>query len=838
MRSAPGGGGARVVLADGRIARLRQLCPEDQAAVLNLHQKLEQRDQYFRFFGPLPPRAADLVRGMTAPANAGHGSVGVFVAGVPLGVANYEVLTDPIVAEVALAVSGDAQAHGVGTLLLEHLVSLARRRGVRRFVAEVLTENARMLRVFRASGLGCRLRHEGSVTHLDIVLDASDSYLDAVAEWERVAAAVNLRAVLRPSSLVVVGGGPEPGSDARAVLGNLIAGGYTGRLFAVDPSAGEGPEAVVGVTTVPTVAALPVACELAVLCVPADAVAEVAGRCGQRGVRALVVVSPGPDGEPGRDDLFEVVRRYGMRMVGPGSLGVTNSDPAIRLDATLARLPQPAGSIGLVTQAGRGGLALRDRLSELGLGLSTMVSTGDKRDVSGNDLLMWWSHDDATSAVALCLESFGNPRKFSRLCQALARRKPLLAVRNGGQAGGPSAPDLLISTVRRDALFRQAGVVVVDTATELVSTLAALSWQPLPPGNRVAVITNAGVAGMLDPGGYARAGLLAAELGESTVATLGALPEGPPLADPVRTAATVDAGTFARCLAAVLADDGVDAVIAVTVRTAIGDPIGGLAGLGRGVKPVLAVRLGQAEAITALRDAGGAPRTACYASPVEAVGVVGRLAAYARWRCRPETLPAPPTDVDLPRAVAVVGEHLRLSPAGGWLGPSARVELLRCFGIPVLETRFASAVGASCPESGASAEPVVRPNGREPRISMHADDVFGPLVELGLGGTDTDPVTDRNARLTPLTGADADELLRGLRASSALFGSQATPALDHAAVRDVLLRVGLLAQLLPEVAELHLHPLVVTSRGCQVLEARIQVVVPGASDPFLPGLRG
>lgn len=198
------------------------------------------------------------------------------------------------------------------------------------------------------------------------------------------------------------------------------------------------------------------------------------------------------------------------------------------------------------------------------------------------------------------------------------------------------------------------------------------------------MITNAGVVGMPDTGVSAREGLVPAQLSDATVATLRPfLPEGPPLANPVRTAATVDAGVFARCLAAVLADDGVDAVIAVTVRTAVADPIGGLAGLSRGAKPVLAVRLGQAEAVTALRDACGAARTGSYASPMEAVAVLGRLAAYARWLCRPDVLPAPPADVDLPRAVAVVGEYLRLSPAGGWLEPSETVELLRCFGIPV-----------------------------------------------------------------------------------------------------------------------------------------------------------
>jgi acyl-CoA synthetase (NDP forming)/GNAT superfamily N-acetyltransferase len=879
--------GARVVLADGRIALLRELRPQDQAGVLRLHQQLPRRDQYFRFFGPLPPKAAELVRGMSEPVNARHGSVGVFLGPTPLGVANYEVLADPTVAEVALAVSGTAQTHGVGTLLLEYLASLARRHGVRRFVAEVLSENSRMLRMFHASGLSCHTNYEGSVTHVEMALDETSAYLDAMGERERGADAVNLRALLRPASLVVLGAEPTADSAGRAVLANLQTGGYTGQLYVVDSHL----EQIGGVASVPTIEALPVACELAVLCVPAGRVADTARRCGQRGVQVLVVISPGSslDREQ-QDELLAEVGRYGMRLVGPGSLGVANTDPSVAMDATIAASRAPGGSIGLISQAGGIGIALRGQLAHLGLGLSTMVSTGDKHDVSGNDLLLWWRHDEATTAAVLCLESFGNPRKFVRLCQSLAQTKPVLALRTATSGSAPRATTArmatpTISTARRDALFRQAGVIAVDTATALVGTLATLSWQPLPRGNKIAVITNAG-AGMLRAGECAHADVVLAILQPATVTVLRTLLTEPvSVANPVRTTALVAEDTFARAVATLLADPGVDAVVATTIRTAVGDPIDGLTALAPGEKPVLAVRLGQPGAVEALRDTGGITRTASYAEPAEAVAVLGRLNSYARWLTRPTPSPTQAQDVDVPRALGVLREHLRVAAAGDWLSPMNSLDLIDCFGIPHLAWRFArdeeevvaafSELGrplvmnavlesqaCGVPSTGVSGvrdsdqavaalrelteqfraalcgvllQPTAPP-GRELLIKVHSDGVFGPLVEFGLGGADTNMAADRIARLSPLAETDAEELLHALPCSEALFGARSTPSPTFLAARAVLLRASLLADLLPEVTDLELNPLIVgPDSGAVVVHARVRAAPSTAPDPLLPG---
>jgi len=881
--------GVRAVLADGQVALLRPLHPDDQDAVRVLHENLPERDCYFRFFGAIPPRLNDLVFRMAAPVSTRHGSMGAFLDGELVGVAHYEVLADPTTAEVAMAVANTSQAHGVGTLLLEHLVSLARRHGVRRFVAEVLSENGRMLRVFSDSGLPYKVRPDGSVTHVDVVLDEIETYLDAMADRERRADTASLSALLRPRSVVVIGAGRHRGSVGYAVLENIKSGGYAGQLYAVNPHADE----ILGVPSYQTVADVPAVCDLAVVCVPAGLVPDVAEQCGQHGVRSLLVITAGLTSDPAlRDRLLAAVRRHGMRMVGPNCVGIANSDPSVRLDATFAPPPAPAGGIGLVTQSGGIGIALREQLGQLGLGLSAMVSTGDKYDVSGNDLLMWWQQDPATTAVALYLESFGNPRKFGRLARAVAQVKPVVAVRTGTseaaqRAAASHTAAAATPAVTRDALFRQAGVITVDTPAELIGTLAALSWQPLPAGNRVAVVTNAGGAGVLAADASATADITLAELSADTVTRLRALlPPTASLHNPVDTTAAVDVDTFQRCVAAVRADPGVDAVIVATVRTAVGDPITALGTIATGDKPLLAVRLGQQAAVAALDDIRGMPATASYADPAAAVEVLGRMAGYARWRQRANPPAALPDDVDVPTALIILRQKLRAEPAGGWLDPEAVAGLLGCFGIPLVSSRFAVGAGEAVEcfraaggpvvikavaegvlhksshggvildvrdESGvraAVAELTVRfgdalrgvlvqplaASGRELLVGVHSDGVFGPLVVFGLGGVDTDVIADRAAQLAPLGAADVDDLLGGLRSSVKLFGPDT--ALDVDAVRDVLRRVGLLAQLVPEIVELDLNPLIVRSSGREAVDAWIRVAPVEPTDPFLPGLRG
>ncbi|MEU4445243.1 GNAT family N-acetyltransferase [Actinosynnema sp. NPDC050801] len=861
----------RALLADGSVVELRELGPADADALLTLHRDLPVDDRYLRFFSAAPRHLDEFVARLTSPGEPLHVVIGAFAAEVLVGAASY-VLLDDDTAEVALVVAHDRQSHGVGTLLLEHLVSLARGRGVRRFRADVLTVNSKMLRVFADLGLVWTSTADSGEVRVDLGLDPGERYLEAVADRERAADVASLRAVLRPASVVVVGASRKPSSVGNAVLANLVDGGFTGALYAVNPHARQ----ILGVRCHPTVTDLPEAPDLAVVCVPAPAVPRVAEDCGRRGVKALVVITSGVDPE----SLLEVVRRHGMRVVGPNCVGVSNTEPDVRLDATFTRDRTGPGGIGLVTQSGGVAIAAAEQLRRLGLGTSQLVSTGDKYDVSGNDLLLWWERDERTAAVALYLESFGNPRKFSRLARRVSRRKPVLAIRAASsEAGQRAAASHTASTatpaVTRDALFRQAGVTAVDGVGEMVDVLAALHATPLPAGRSVAVLGNAGGLGVLAADACVHHGLTIADLGPGTVEALTALLPGTASPhNPVDTTAVVDDATFGHCLDLLVADPAVDAVIAVTVPTALGDPAGGIHPT---AKPVLAVTADQDGSVSLREDA-----IACYAEPARAAAVLAALVERASWLRRPAPEPADLSGMDLTTARAVVTTHLATEPGGGWLDPDQVVRLLGAFGLPVLggvlvrdaesavtaQRSFGGPVvlkavargllhksqsggvlldlvgedAVTCGFeslhdrfgerlSGVFVQPMAE-RGRELLVGVVTDPQFGPLVVTGLGGVDTDLVDDRAAALAPLSEADVDDLLHGFRAAPKVFADH-----DEAAVRDVLVRVGRLAELVPEIAELDLNPLVLTGQRVLAVDARVRVAPAGPVDPFLRGLR-
>ncbi|WP_245849339.1 bifunctional GNAT family N-acetyltransferase/acetate--CoA ligase family protein [Lentzea kentuckyensis] len=850
-------------MTDGSVVTVRELGPSDVSALLALHRGLPVEDQYLRFFSTSPRQLEDFVERMVSPDAPHHVVLGAFREDRLLGAASYAVVRETEFAEVALVVSHAEQTHGVGTLLLEHLASLARSRGVRRFTADVLTINGRMLRVFTDMGLVTSIVPDGEVIYIELVLEPGDRYLDAVSERESVADVASLTHVLRPTSIAVVGAGRSPSSVGHAVLRNLAEGAFTSDLYAVNPHA----KSVAGVDCYASVSELPEAPELAVLCVPAKAVPAVAEECGRRGVRALVVISSGVDAE----ELLKAVRTHGMRLVGPNCLGVSTSSPGVRMNATFSAHSTLAGGIGLVTQSGGIAIGVQEELRRLGLGLSNLVSTGDKLDISSNDLLMWWEHDHETRIIALYLESFGNPRKFARIARRVAASKPVLAIRAAtSEAGQRAAASHTASTatpaVTRDALFRQAGVIAVDSVPELTDAVMALSWQPLPSGRSVAVLSNAGGLGVLAADACVRQGLRMATLGDKTRNALADLvPATASLHNPVDTTAVVDGETFARCLRIIGADPAVDSVITVTVPTALGDPTGGVHNIEG--KPVLAVRTGQTE-----RLAGEVP---CYPEPARAAAALARLADRAEWLRRPtEFVRLNRIDRDAAKAI-VAGK-------AGWLPPDEVVALLTAFGLPVLGGTLTTTVEHAVAARQAYDAPValkavaddllhkskgggvelgvadaagvaeafrafqerfgdrlrgvfVQPmasGGRELLVGVVTDAKFGPLVVTGLGGVDTDLLDDRAAALAPLSTADADDLLHGFRTAGHVLADA-----DEEAVREVLLRVAELASALPEVVELDINPLVLSDKGCVVVDVRVRVAPAQHTDPFLRRLR-
>jgi acyl-CoA synthetase (NDP forming)/N-acetylglutamate synthase-like GNAT family acetyltransferase len=867
------------LLTDGTQVEIRALRSEDVEAVTELHRGMSDENLYLRFFSfdrAMAERSAERI--CRAPGR-GNAALGAWLSGELVGAAGYEWAGGDV-AEVSLAVADEMHHRGIGTLLLEHLGSLARANGVRAFHGDTLVGNGAMLRVFADAGMAAQHRMSGGVVEVEMRLAADEHYLDAVAERERQSTVASLEPMLRPGSVAVVGASRRAGAVGNALLRNLRGSAFAGPVYAVNPRGGDEIE---GVPCVTSVAELPVAPDLAVLAVPASAVAQAARECGQRGARALLVVTSGLSAQDA-EQLIQACHRYGMRLAGPNCLGI--AVPSVNLDATFAPHPSPAGAAGVVVQSGGVGIALLEHLARLDVGVSSFASVGDKYDVSANDLLMWWDSDERTRLGILHLESFGNPRKFARTARRVGRRMPLLTVLAGRSESGQRAAashTAAVATpgVTRRALFAQAGIVATDDLGELVEAAALLARQPYPRGPRVAIVSNAGGAGVLAADACADAGLTVPELGEETRRRLAdLLPPYAALGNPIDTTAAVTQENFRAALEWVAAAEGVDAVMAIVVPTALGDlEVGGVAA----DVPVAAVVLGQAEAVT-VHD--GVPT---YAFPENAARALAHTWSYGRWRTRPPGLLPTYGDLREEEAKGIIDGFLQDHPDGGWLAPVDVLRLLDAYGLPLAEWRWAQsedaavyasqevgghvALKAHVPglvhktEAGAlqlnlRGDAEVRQgyrrlaelfgdalegvlvqtmvdteDGVEVLCGVVQEPVFGPLIVFGLGGVATEALGDRTARLAPLTDTDAADLIMGLRATPLLLGHRGRPAADLPALTDALLRLSSLAADHPGIAELDLNPLIAGPGGAIAVDARVRLVPYRPWDPYLRRLR-
>jgi acyl-CoA synthetase (NDP forming)/GNAT superfamily N-acetyltransferase len=831
------------LLTDGSTVQIRPAGPADAEAVRAMHTALSPDNQYLRFFSMSPRNADREARRVSREPGQDHVALLAWLGDRLVGVASYEPTRTPGVAEVAFAVPDDMHGRGIATLLLEHLVSAGRERGLRAFRAAALLENRPMLGVFADAGLPVHRETADGVVQLTFPIpagaDGHDSgYLDTVAARESRADVASLRPLLTPASVAVVGASRRPGTVGLAILRNLVTGGFTGKVYPVNPRA----TSLFGLPCLASVDDLPQRVDLAVLAVPAADVVDVAERCGRRGVRSLVVITSGL-GERG-PDLLAACRRHGMRLVGPHCFGV--AVPPLGLDATFAARHPAPGAAGVVVQSGGIGASLLGHLSRLGIGVSSFASVGDKYDVSSNDMLTWWEQDGETRLAILYVESFGSPRKFARTARRVGQRMPVMTVIGGRSTAGQAAAASHTAAaatplVTQEALFGQAGIIAVPGLGELVEVAALLAAQPLPAGDRVAIVTNAGGAGVLAADSCADHGLRVPVLGPATRQRLAALlPPGAVVTNPVDTTAAVSPDAFRACLEQVAADDGVDAVLAVIVRTALVSP-GPALRAARVAKPLAAAVLDQRETVRMLprdeRQGGRAVVPAAipgYAFPEGAARALGHAVRYQAWRGRQRGQVPEFPGLRVTAAKSCVAAFLREHPDGGWLPSHAVRELLDCYQIPVAPATLASQGPTARP--GTPAAPP-RPGAVEVRVGVVQEPVFGPLVVFGLGGPATEVLGDRAARLTPLTGADADDLIHGVHAAPLLFGHRGSAPVDTAALKGLLLRVSRLADDLPEVAELDLHPVVATPEGAQVADGRIRVSPARSRDPFLRQLR-
>ncbi|WP_330173236.1 GNAT family N-acetyltransferase [Streptomyces sp. NBC_01498] len=553
---------ADVVLRDGGTARVRPITADDAGRLVSFYEQVSDESKYYRFFAPYPRLSDKDVYRFTHHDYVDRVGLAVTVGGEFVATVRYDRIDSRGMAasapadeaEVAFLVQDAHQGRGIASALLEHIAAVARERGIRRFAAEVLPANTKMIKVFRDAGFTQRRDFEDGAVRLVLDLEPTAESLAVQRGREQRAEARSVQRLLGPSSVAVVGAGRAAGGVGRTVLRNLLDGGYTGRTYAVNHALPAGRTEIDGVPAVRSLAEIREPVDLAIVAVPAERVPDAVTACGHHGVQGLVVLSAGyaetgPAGRERQRELVRQARSYGMRIIGPNAFGVINTSPPVRLNASLAPAPPGRGRIGLFTQSGAIGIALLAGLVRRGAGVSTFISAGNRADVSGNDLLQYWHDDPDTDVVLMYLESIGNPRKFTRLARRTGAVKPVVVAKGARHSGsappGHAVPLTRVPEATVSALLSQAGVIRVDTVTELVDAGLLLATQPLPAGPHVAILGNSESLGLLT---------------YDACLTEGLRPR-PPL-DLTTSAGPHD---FRTALATALADPGCDAVVVTAI---------------------------------------------------------------------------------------------------------------------------------------------------------------------------------------------------------------------------------------------------------------------------------
>ncbi|MCW2832878.1 MAG: CoA-binding domain protein [Nocardioides sp.] len=871
---------ADVLLRDGRAAHIRPIRPDDAELLVEFYSRVSAESKYYRFFSPMPFLSERDVKRFTHVDYVERVAFVLTVADEMIAVGRYDA-TDDGKAEVAFLVEDKHQGRGIGQLLLEHLAQAGRERGIDRFVAEVLPDNHAMIHTFRDAGYRVASAYDGGVMELEFNIDPTDTAIGVMAQREHRAESASIEKFFSPRSVAIIGASRRQDTIGRALVRNLVTGDFTGRVYVVNPTA----DSVSGMPAYQSVADIPGDVDVAIVAVPADAVQDVVLDCAAKGVHGLVVISSGfaETGEEGRQRQRRLVglsRSYGLRLIGPNALGVINTDPDVSLNASLSPLMPPRGRAGFFCQSGALGSAILEKVNNRGLGLSTFVSAGNRADVSGNDLLQYWLEDDATEVVLLYLESIGNPRKFSRIARRVSRRKPIIAVRSGrstqGVPMGHAVRKIAAPSQAVDAMFRQAGVIQVDTLEEMFDVAQLLAHQPLPRGRRVAVVGNSDALGLLAADAATSVGLVV-----NKQVALGA-----------------DAGAedFEDALDAAIDDPEVDAVAAIYIPplNVSGEDVANvLAAVGeQSDKPIVSTFLGAEGVPELLRvpdvagSSAGRGSVPSYPAVEAAVRALAHVVEYAVWLRTPDKAATGPDSVDPQAARRLVNELLMKHPDGHDLTLEEQKELLGAYGIDLWETLAVSSVEEATaagehlgwdvvlkatadhlrhrPDLAhvwrnidnpaemahawnslcavitepASAGFVVQrnaPPGVPVAISTLEDPLFGPVISFGIGGPLTELLGDRSFRIPPLADHDAQDMVREIKASPILFGYRGSEIVDVTEIERLVSRAAQIQHDLQQVRSLDLPLILAGAGGASVLGAviRIEPVVDPRSDWFV-----
>jgi acyl-CoA synthetase (NDP forming)/GNAT superfamily N-acetyltransferase len=865
---------ADVVLRDGTVARLRPIRPGDAEAIHRFHAGQSEESIYLRFFAPIRRLSERDVARFTTVDYVDRMALVATIRDEIIGIGRYDRVT-PESAEVAFNISDHYQGKGIGSVLLEHLAAIAQEHGISRFEAEVLPQNRKMLSVFADAGYEVSKRYEDGVVVLHFDIEPTAQSLSVRFAREHRAEAVSVSSLLNPRSIAVVGVSRRERAIGHQVMRHILDAGFAGELYPVNPEGGT----LLGTQAYTSVSELPGPVDLAVVAVPAAAVPGVVEECAAKGVHGVLVISSGfaevgDDGARLQQQVLRIARDNGMRVIGPNSFGVINNDDSVRLNASLSPSIPPAGHLGLYSQSGALAVANLDSATRRNLGVSEFVSAGNRVDVSGNDVMQYWIDDDRTKAVGLYLETMGNPRKFSRIARALAANKPVIVVKSF--VGAVPGHRVRSATVRPHAfgsMLAQAGVIHVENVHQMFDAAQLLLHQPLPRGNRVAIVTNSHQLGTISAGNAAAWGL---EVTHGPVS--------------VRTEAT--AKEFRVAVDAAFADEHVDSVVVCFIP-----PVGALdhdvveavrhAAL-RSEKPCVATLLGMrgvdnAEGNLVPEDPGGdatdGPRQAVplYGMPEDAIRALGLATRYGTWREKDKGEPVVRDGIRRSAAREIIDRVLADYPEGRALTDDESHELLAAYGIDLwrrVEVDSAAEAVAAADSLGypvvlKSLSPLVRGQslldgvrvdlrdadtvavafetmdqnlapldanyfvvqkmanrGVSCVLGSVEDPLFGPVISFSLAGSPTELIGDIAYRIPPLTDVDAREIIDDIKLAPLLNGHRGATPVDRAAIEDVLGRLSLMSDDFLELASVVLNPVMAHAQGATVLGAEIQVAPP------------
>jgi len=876
---------ADVLLRDGHTAHLRPISGDDAELLVEFYEQVSAESKYMRFFAPMPTLSDRDVKRFTHVDHHDRVAFVLTVAKKIIAVGRFDRITGPDGrgddAEVAFLVQDAHQGRGIAQLLLEHLAQAGRERGIKKFVAEVLPENQRMIQIFREAGYQVVGGFEDGVMRFEFPIDSTDTSIGVMLSREHRAEAASIQRFFDARSVAIIGASRRHDTVGQTLVHNLVLGDYTGRVYVVNPAA----EAVSGMPAYKSVADIPDQVEVAIVAVPADAVHDVVLDCAAKGVHGLIVISAGfaETGEEGRQRqrrLVGLARSYGLRLIGPNALGIINTSSDVSLNASLSTVMPPRGRAGFFCQSGALGVAILEKVARRGLGLSTFVSAGNRADVSGNDLLQYWEEDAATEVVLLYLESIGNPRKFSRVARRVSRRKPVIAVRSGrttqGVPMGHAVRSIVAPPAAVDAMFRQAGVIQVDNLDEMFDVAQLVAHQPLPKGCRVAIVGNSDALG-----------LLAADA---------AAAEGLDVCKSVALGPEASAEDFEEALDSAIDDPDVDSVVAVfipplnTTGVEVADV---LAAVGeQSEKPLVSTFLATEGVPELLRVPDVAGSTAgrgsvpSYSAVEAAVRALARVVEYAAWLAKPEGELVAPDEVDVSRARRMLNRILMDCPQGRDLTFEELRDVLDAYGVDLwqrIEVSTEEDAVAAGERLGrdvvlkATAEHLrQRPDlahvwrnidtaeeMRDAWQTMHSiidepdkagfivqrvaapgvpvaiggmeDPLFGPVVSFGISGAATELLGDRSYRIPPMHSGEATEMVREIKAAPMLFGYRGGEMVDVEAVEHLLLRVAQLKNDLPQVRALDLNLVLAGAGGATVLDARgrVEPVADARSDWYV-----